>query len=196
MRRSAGATTFFAARTSLRREGVVRITRFAPEDREVRTVHVLSLALSLIGISFGWLPGIGWLGFAVSATAVALGVRGISDRRTGPAGCGYDTAGNCIGGFSLPWIVAFQIKHAGGALDALLIPWPLELLIGIALGAAIVFWVSQIFGRWRARALFVSIAVAAALAFTAAGASAWTFGDRLPGAAVAHHAGASNPSPR
>jgi hypothetical protein len=159
-------------------------------------VHVLSLALSLVGISFGWLPGIGWLGLAVSATAVALAIRGISDRRTGPAGVGYDTAGNFIGGFSLPWIVAFQIKHAGGALDALLIPWPTDRLIAIALGAALVFWVAQIAGRWKARALFVSLAVAAALAFTAAGASAWTLGDRQPDVAGAPHAGSENPSPR
>jgi len=159
-------------------------------------VHVLSLALSLIGISLGWLPGLGWLGFAIAAAAVALGVRGISDRRVGAAGCGYDTAGNMIGGFALPWSLAFQIKHAGGALDVLVIPWPLDRLIAIALGAALVFWIAQIAGRWKARALFVSLAVAAALAFTAAGASALTLGDRAPGAAVAVHADASNPSPR
>ena len=159
-------------------------------------MHVLSLALSLVGISLGWLPGVGWLGFAISATAVALAIRGISDRRTGAAGIGYDTAGNFIGGFSLPWIVAFQIKHAGGALDALLIPWPVERLIAIALAAALAFWVAQIAGRWRARALFVSLAVAAALAFTAAGASAWTLGDRQTGVAGAPPAGSANPSPR
>lgn len=159
-------------------------------------MHVLSLALSLVGISLGWLPGIGWLGFAISATAVALGVRGISDRRVGPAGIGYDTAGNFIGGFSLPWIVAFQIKHAGGALDVLLIPWPLDGLIAITLGAALVFWVAQIAGRWKARAPFVALAVAAALAFTAAGASAWTVGDRQTATAGAPQAGSTNPSPR
>ena len=158
-------------------------------------MHVLSLALSLIGISIGWLPGVGWLGLAISAAAVALAVRGLSDRRTGPAGVGYDTAGNAIGGFSLPWIVAFQIKHAAGALDGLLIPWPLDRLIAIALIAAALFWAAQIAGRWKARALFVSLAIAAALTFTAAGASAWTLGDRPPAASSPSHAGA-NPSPR
>jgi hypothetical protein len=158
-------------------------------------VHVLSLALSLIGISIGWLPGIGWLGFAISAAAVGLGVRGISDRRTGPAGCGYDTAGNLIGGFALPWIVAFQIKHAGGALDGLLLPWTIERLIAVTAAAALVFWAAQIAGRWRARAAFVAVALAAALAFTAAGASAWTSGDREPAPNRAQ-AGTSNPSPR
>jgi hypothetical protein len=159
-------------------------------------VHVLSLAFSLLGISLGWLPGIGWLGFAIAAAAVALGVRGISDRRVGAAGCGYDTAGNVIGGFALPWSLAFQIKHAGGALDGLLIPWPIDRLIAIALIAVLVFWVAQIAGRFKMRALFVSLAIAAALAFTAAGASAWTLGDRMPAAAFAAHPSASNPSPR
>ncbi|MCK9460550.1 MAG: hypothetical protein M0R80_13005 [Proteobacteria bacterium] len=165
------------------------------DSLEVAAVHVLSLAFSLIGISLGWLPGIGWLGFAISAAAVVLGVRGISDRRTGPAGCGYDTAGNLIGGFSLPWIVAFQIKHAGEALDALLVPWSLERLIAIAAAAVLVFWVAQIAGRWRARAAFVAVALAAALVFTTAGASAWTLCDREPAPARAQ-ADASNPSPR
>jgi hypothetical protein len=172
------------------------VIRFAPDVEEAIAVHVLSLALSLVGISLGWLPGVGWLGFAIAAAAVALGVRGISDRRVGAAGCGYDTAGNAIGGFALPWSLAFQIKHASGALDCLLIPWPLDRLIAIALISTLVFWVAQIAGRFKARALFVSLAIAAALAFTAVGASAWTFGDRMPAAAFAAHPSASNPSPR
>jgi hypothetical protein len=140
-------------------------------------VHVVVLALSLVGISIGWLPGVGWLGFALAAAAVALGVRGISDRRTDPAGLGYDTAGNFIGGFGLPWILALQIKHAGSRLDALLIAWPLDRLLAISAAAVLVFWAAQLVGRFRLRALCVALALAAALVFTAAGASAWIAGD-------------------
>ncbi len=141
-------------------------------------MHVLVLALALIGISLGWLPGIGWLGLAISAAAVVLGVRGISDRRTDPAGLGYDTAGNIVGGFALPWIVALQIKHAGGGLDALLVPWPLDHLLIAVAAAVAVFWAAQIAGRHKARALLVAVSLAAALAFTAAGTSAWIAADR------------------
>jgi hypothetical protein len=153
------------------------------------------MALSLIGISLGWIPRVGWLGLAISAVAVAFAVRGISDRRTGPAGLGYDTAGNFIGCFALPWTVAFQIKHAGGGLDGLLLAWPVERLL-VAAGAAVaVFWAAQIVARWKARPLFVAVAVAAALAFTAAGASAWTLADRSASQAAPQVA-AEKPSPR
>jgi hypothetical protein len=141
-------------------------------------VHVLVLALSLVGVSFGWLPGIGWLGFACAAAAVTLGVRGISDKRTGPAGLGYDTAGNIIGGFALPWILALQIKHTAPRLDALLVSWPLERLLVVAGAAVVVFWAAQIIGRFKMRALIVSLSLAAVLLFTAAGASAWIAADR------------------
>jgi len=123
-------------------------------------------------------PSLGWLGFALAAAAVAISVRGISDKKTGPAGLGYDTAANIIGGFGLPWILALQIKHAGGSLDSLLIDWPLDrLLVAIAVAIAI-FWTAQIVGRFKVRALCVTIALAAVLAFTAGGASAWTAADR------------------
>jgi hypothetical protein len=141
-------------------------------------VHVVVLALSLIGISIGWLPRIGWLGLAISAAAVALGAVGLSDKRTGPAGLGYDTAGNIVGGFALPWILALQIKHAGGALDGLLIAWPLERLLAIAAAGLVVFWAALIVGRFRLRAPLRALALAAALAFTAAGTSAWIAADR------------------
>lgn len=148
-------------------------------------MHVVALALSLVGISVGWLPGVGWLGFALAAGAVAISIYGISGRGTGPAGLGYDTAANFIGGFGLPWILALQIRYAGGALDALLIPWPFERLVAAAAIGGAVFWAAQIAGRFRLRALFVALAVAGALAFTAAGASAWIAGDALYGAGAA-----------
>jgi hypothetical protein len=141
-------------------------------------VHVIALALSLVGISLGWVPGLGWLGFALAAAEVGVSVRGISDKRTGPAGLGYDTAANVIGGFGLPWILALQIKHAGGGLERLLIDWPLDRLLAAIAVAIVVFWAAQIVGRFKARALCVSLSLAAVLAFTAAGASAWTVADR------------------
>ena len=140
-------------------------------------MHVVALALSLVGISIGWLPGAGWLGFVLAAGAVAISVYGISGRGTGPAGLGYDTAANFIGGFGLPWILALQIRYAGGALDALLIPWPLERLVVVAAAGGAVFWAAQIAGRFKLRALCVAVAIAGALAFTGAGTSAWIAGD-------------------
>ena len=141
-------------------------------------MHVLVLALALIGISLGWLPGIGWLGLAISAAAVVMGVIGISGKQTRPAGLGYDAAGNIVGGFALPWIVALQIKHAGGALDRLLLGWPLAHLLVVVAAAVAVFWAAQIAGRYKARALFVAVSLAAVLALTAAGTSAWIAADR------------------
>ena len=40
------------------------------------------------------------------------------------------------------------------------------------------FWAAQIAGRYKARALFVAVSLAAVLALTAAGTSAWIAADR------------------
>jgi hypothetical protein len=157
-------------------------------------VHVVALALSLVGISIGWLPGIGWLGFALAAAALAIGAVGISGRKTRPADLGYDAAGNGIAGFALPWIAALQIKSAGGALDALLIPWPLARLVACAGAAFGAFWIAILLGRLKLRAPLVAIAIAAIAVLAATGASAWTAADRAKAYAFEERS-ASPPSP-
>jgi len=146
------------------------------------TFNTISLALSMVGLSLCWIPGAwGWIGLALCVGGVAIGVRGMTDRLTPGGGVGMDVAGNFIGGFSLSWGLAFQIKHAAGGLDRLLLPLPLSTVIAIAAGSALIFWVAQIIGRFRARALFVVIAAAAIASATAFGATAWTLADRLHG---------------
>ncbi len=141
-------------------------------------VSLLSMVLSVIGISIGWLPGVGWLGFAICSVAACLGIVGLSQRKNSGSGIGYCVAGGLVCSFSLPWILAFQIKHAGGGLDFLLLPFPLLTLMVVGGVSLLVYWIAQLAGRARVRALFIVIALLAMISSIASIASVWTYADR------------------
>lgn len=142
--------------------------------------NTMSLVLSMVGITIAWIPGVwGWLGLVLCVPAIFIGVRGLTDPKCSGGAVGMDIAGNAVAGFALPWGIAFQIKHAGGGLDDLLIQLPLSTLLAVAGGSALIFWVAQIVGRFKFRVLFVVVAAAAVISFTVFGTSAWTFADRL-----------------
>jgi hypothetical protein len=144
--------------------------------------NTMSLVLAMVGITLIWIPGAwGWFGAALCAVAVLIGVRGTTDRRCPGGAVGMDIAGSFIAGFALPWGLAFQIKHADGGLDDLLIQLPLTTLLTVSGASALIFWVAQIVGRFKFRALFVVVAAAAVISFTVFGTSAWTFADRQYG---------------
>ncbi len=141
--------------------------------------NTLSLVFAIAGVCICWIPGFwGWAGLVMCLGAIVIGVRGMTDRKCPGGAVGMDIAGNIIGGFALPWGIAFQIKHAAGELDNLLIQMPLETLLYAAGGAVVLFWVAQIVGRFKARVLFVVITVLALAAYTVAGVSVWTYADR------------------
>ena len=141
-------------------------------------ISLLSTVLSVVGIAIGWLPGVGWLGFAICSVAACMGVVGLSHRKISGSGIGYCVAGGLVSSFGLPWILAFQIKHASGGLDFLLLPLPLIILMVVGGISLLIYWIAQLLGRLKARALFVVIALAVMVPFVASTASAWTYADR------------------
>ncbi len=141
-------------------------------------ISLLSMVLSVVGISIGWLPGVGWLGFAICSVAACLGIVGLSQRKNSGSGIGYCVAGGLVCSFGLPWILAFQIKHAGGGLDFLLVPLPLLTLMVVGGIFLLVYWIAQLVGRAKARVLFMAIALAAMIPFIASITSVWTYADR------------------
>ncbi len=141
-------------------------------------ISLLSMVLSVIGISIGWLPGVGWLGFAICLVAACMGIVGLSHRKTSGSGIGYCVAGGLVCCLGLPWILAFQIKHAAGDLDFLLLPFPIQMLMVVGGISLLIYWVAQLVGRARVRALFVVIALAAMISSIASIASVWTYADR------------------
>ena len=144
--------------------------------------NTMSLVLGMVGITIAWIPGAwGWLGLVLCVPALFIGIRGLTDRECPGGAVGMDIAGNAMAGFALPWGIAFQIKHAAGGLDSLLIQLPLSTLLVVAGASALIFWVAQIVGRFKFRALFAVVAAAAVISFAAFGTSAWTFADRLHG---------------
>jgi hypothetical protein len=128
-------------------------------------VNVLSLALALSGVALCWLPGWGWLGVAAGLGACALAFRGFAQPATPPGDIGYDTSGFALGGWSVIWGTAMQIKHTGGALDVLLLPLGLDQLEPAFWSAFGLFWVAIFASRMVARVVLVPLA---ALAFVVA----------------------------
>ncbi len=49
-------------------------------------ISLLSMVLSVVGISIGWLPGVGWLGFGICAVAACMGIVGLSHRKISGSG--------------------------------------------------------------------------------------------------------------
>ena len=105
-----------------------------------------SMILGILSVSICWLPGIGWLGVALGAISCVLGVLATSRSRPGTGAVGFAISGLCIDVVGVPVGLAFQIKHAGGALDMLFRPLPLPeaycaigvlaLLVGLGLALA------------------------------------------------------------
>ncbi len=141
-------------------------------------ISLLSMVLSVVGLSIGWLPGVGWLGFAICLLAACLGIVGLSQRKNSGSGIGYCVAGGLVCSFGLPWILAFQIKHAGGGLDFLLVPLPLLTLMVAGGISLLVYWIAQLVARARAHFLFMVIALVVMIPLIASIASVWTYADR------------------
>lgn len=141
-------------------------------------VAILSMVLSVVGVSIGWLPGVGWMGFAVCLVAACLGIVGLSQRKINGSEIGYCVAGGLLCSFGLPWILAFQIKHAGGGLDFLLVPLPVLTLMVVGGISLLVYWIAQLVGLAKARVLFMAIALVAMIFITASVTSVWTYADR------------------
>jgi hypothetical protein len=142
------------------------------------SVSLLSMVLSVVGISIGWLPGVGWMGFAICLVAACLGIVGLSQRKKSGSEIGYCVAGGLVCSLGLPWILAFQIKHAGGGLDFLLVPLPILTLMVVGGISLLVYWIAQLVGLAKARVLFMAIALVAMISMTASVTSVWTYADR------------------
>ena len=102
----------------------------------------------------------------------------MSQRKNSGSGIGYCVAGGLVCSFGLPWILAFQIKHAAGGLDFLLLPFPLLTLMVVGGISLLVCWIAQLAGRARARALFMAIALLAMISLIVSISSVWTYADR------------------
>ena len=134
-------------------------------------MNVLSLALGLSGVALCWLPHWGWIGVTLGLVSCFLAFRGFALAATPPGDIGYDSAGLVLGGWSVLWGVAMQIKHVGGGLDALLLPLTLDQLEIAFWASMAVFWVAIFAARMVVRKVMIALAAAAFLAVIALGIS-------------------------
>jgi hypothetical protein len=139
----------------------------------------MSLVLGLSGVLACWPPGWGWIGIALALAGCAFSFRGFADVRTTRGDLGYNIAGFILGSWGVVWGAAMQIKHAGGAIDALLLPLPVETLSIAMLVSIAVFWASAFASRRIARAGLLALAAIALLAVFATASSALVLADRI-----------------
>lgn len=138
----------------------------------------MSLVIGFSGLLVCWPPHWGWIGIAVALTGCGFSFRGFADPRTTPGDLGYNIAGFAMGSWGVVWGVAMQIKHAGGAIDMLLLPLPVKILLIASVSAIAVFWTVTFASRRVARKPLLAIAAVALLVIFAAGSSALVLADR------------------
>jgi hypothetical protein len=81
---------------------------------------VAALVISLLGYSICWIPGVGWLGCLMGVISCALGITALVHWFQRPHYTAYGISAVLIGSFATGLALAFQVKHAAGALDFLL----------------------------------------------------------------------------
>ena len=121
-----------------------------------------SLILGIIGLSLSWIPQVGWLGVALGLAAHGFGLRASFRPGSSISLHLLGISGTVIAYLAVATGLAWQIQHAAGAADALLVEVPLPLFYYVAGGLALVVAVGFAVGRLRAG---VPGAVIAALGF-------------------------------
>lgn len=79
----------------------------------------VAIVMGIIGICIGWLPIIGWSGVVLGVVGSVLGILSITHWYTKAGYTGWGVSGIVLGITSASLAIAYQIKHAAGALDAL-----------------------------------------------------------------------------
>ncbi len=132
----------------------------------------LAFVLGIAGICIGWLPNIGWIGFAMGWVSCVLAVLSVTHwyMRQGYLASGI--AGIVLGETAIIVSFSYQIKHAGGRLDVLFHSLPLPVAyycIGISAGCIAI---GLLVARFKTRFGGVLITVIAIVALALSG--GWT----------------------
>jgi len=136
------------------------------------------MIMSVLGVSLAWLPGLGWLGVGMCFCAVFIAILGMTDTKTQPNAIGMDVAANIVGSVGISWGIAFQVKHAGGKLDAILASFDGPTALTVTIVAFVLFFAAQILGRKINRASGRVIALLALLCLSWSGTTWLTITDR------------------
>jgi hypothetical protein len=141
-------------------------------------VGVSSLILGIVGYCICWLPGVGWLGVAMGVVACGLGIPSLTHWFARSGYTAWGVSGTILGAGTISLGLAYQAKHAGGALDYLLYPLATPtayLLIGALIGVA-VFGV--VLSRLKTRMPGAVVALVAVAGVALSGAWALSTADR------------------
>ncbi|MBN2670137.1 MAG: hypothetical protein JXX29_00605, partial [Deltaproteobacteria bacterium] len=135
-------------------------------------MNTTAMVLTISGFCFCFVPGgFGWLGIALSTIGISIGIIGLTNTKTSPSGLGMDVASWVYGIITASFGLSFQIKHAAGSLDFMLLPMSMQAAAFIALGTLPIFIAIQIFARKKMRWAGVGVAW---ILFAAVSACSWT----------------------
>jgi hypothetical protein len=138
----------------------------------------LSIVLGIISICIGWLPGVGWSGVLLGFLGAALGVVTITHWHAKAGYTGWGICGIVLGVTSTSLSLAYQIKHAAGALDTLYVSLSTP-AAGAAIGAtAAIIVLGVVLARKRRGGPGLLLAWAAIAVLSLSGAWALTAADR------------------
>ncbi len=138
----------------------------------------VSIVLGIIGICISWLPAIGWSGVLFGIVGWVLGILSVTHWHRKPGYTGWGISGIVLGGSSASLSLAYQIKHAAGALDALHVPLSAPFAAGVMITAAMVTALAMILARVKGKTIGVVLASLAVAIMSLSGAWALTTADR------------------
>jgi hypothetical protein len=145
----------------------------------------LSIVLGIIGICIGWLPVLGWSGMLLGISGCVLGVLSITHWHAKSGYTGWGISGVVLGVTSGNLALAYQIKHAGGALDGLYVPLSAPAACGLFGGAGLIAALGIVLARKGKRSIGLALAGIAITALILSGAWGLTTVDReMEGAVV------------
>jgi predicted MFS family arabinose efflux permease len=138
----------------------------------------VAIVLGILGICISWVPTAGWSGLAMGIFSCVMGLRMLTAGQEGQWHKGSETCALLLGIPASSLSLAYQVKHADGALDRFLYPLPLStaaVVLGLAALAAVFGIVTA---KKKVRSVGLVLASLAVAALSLSGAFALTTADR------------------
>ena len=138
----------------------------------------VSIVFGIIGMCTSWLPVVGWLGVPLGVVGCGLGVLSATHWYAKPGYTGWGISGVVLGLLSSNLSLAYQIKHAAGALDSLHVALSPLLAVLIFTAGGLVAALGMVLARKKKHAVGLTLAYLALAGLSLSGAWALTTADR------------------
>ena len=137
-----------------------------------------SIVLGILGICIWWVPGIGWLGAVMGVLGCALGIPSITHWYHKAGYTPWGISGLVLGVTAFDLSVAFQLKHAAGALGALVFSIAPITAALVCFGASALCAAGLVLARKKSRAAGIAVSATALALLMTVSAAALVTADR------------------